>query len=353
MSFEKAVDCAAKVTSEIAKIFKDDGVTAVGRYLGYKHDPTNWKVISPTEKDIILNEGLGLFFFFENRNGPTNPSYFNFNQGVADAKNAVDEARYLGAPAGTAIYFTVDCDLKTADLVLVERYWEGVLTAIAGYSDGLYGGYLVISHMQGYKKPPKYTTQTVAWSYGKKTNCNIYQAFIDKAMYNTQVDIDEIYKEAGIWSKKQSNDESKSQYKPMHVTVEKHPFKAYGYKDQTYVLWTALLQLGTPHTFKGYDKNGIPVMNINGKDFQGISDGIDTYYLWNTLAYPNVIKDEKNLDGTWNFVVDKNPPNQMDVITELQKQVADLNIQLKTVTDERDNYKALYEAELKPKEEIK
>lgn len=68
-------------------------------------------------------------------------------------------------------------------------------------------------------------------------------------------------------------------YNQFHVFVLDHPYLAIGVGGVTYVLWTALNTLGTPHTYKG---NGL--MNINGKDVQGVVYQGNTYLPWDSLA---------------------------------------------------------------------
>ncbi|MCL6454389.1 MAG: 1,4-beta-N-acetylmuramidase [Alicyclobacillus sp.] len=79
-------------------------------------------------------------------------------------------------------------------------------------------------------------------------------------------------------------------YTQFNVFVLDHPYAAIAVGDVTYVLWTALNTLGTPHTYRG---NG--VMNINGTDVQGVVFQGNTYLPWNTLA-PG-IKSER----VWHF----------------------------------------------------
>lgn len=75
-----------------------------------------------------------------------------------------------------------------------------------------------------------------------------------------------------------------------NVFVLDHPYSAIAVGNVTYVLWTALNTLGTPHIYKG---NG--VMNINGRDVQGVVYQGNTYLPWDSLA--SGIKAEK----VWHF----------------------------------------------------
>lgn len=69
------------------------------------------------------------------------------------------------------------------------------------------------------------------------------------------------------------------QYTQFHVFVLDHPYVAIAVGGVTYVIWTALNALGTPHTYKG---NGL--MDINGKDVQGVVYQGNTYLPWDSLA---------------------------------------------------------------------
>ncbi|GMA66201.1 glycoside hydrolase family 25 protein [Alicyclobacillus fastidiosus] len=79
-------------------------------------------------------------------------------------------------------------------------------------------------------------------------------------------------------------------YTQFNVFVLDHPYSAIAVGDVTYVLWTALDTLGTSHFYKGTG-----VMNINGKDVQGVVYQGNTYLPWYSLA--SGIKAEK----LWNF----------------------------------------------------
>lgn len=64
-----------------------------------------------------------------------------------------------------------------------------------------------------------------------------------------------------------------------HVFVLDHPYQAISVGDVTYVIWTALNTLGTPHIYKGSG-----VMSIDGKDVQGVVYQGNTYLPWASLA---------------------------------------------------------------------
>lgn len=83
---------------------------------------------------------------------------------------------------------------------------------------------------------------------------------------------------------------SQPTYTQFTVFVLDHPYVAIAVNNVTYVLWTALNTLGTPHTYRGSG-----VMNINGKDVQGVVYQGNTYLPWDSLA--TNIKSEK----VWHF----------------------------------------------------
>ncbi|WJJ55347.1 hypothetical protein QB910_000103 [Dabrowskivirus KKP3916] len=64
-----------------------------------------------------------------------------------------------------------------------------------------------------------------------------------------------------------------------NVVVKDSVYSAFLVNGTTYVLWTALNEYGTPHTYKG---NGL--MTVNGVDVQGVVYQGDTYLPWTALA---------------------------------------------------------------------
>lgn len=79
-------------------------------------------------------------------------------------------------------------------------------------------------------------------------------------------------------------------YTQFTVFVVAQPYAAIAVGDVSYVLWTALNTLGTPHHYRGSG-----VMNINGKDVQGVVFEGNTYLPWDSLA-PNI-----NAERVWHF----------------------------------------------------
>ena len=130
-------DTTANAAS-LATTIKTAGYSFVGRYLS----KSTWKLISAPEAIALKAAGLGILLVYED--GPTSPSYFSTGRGTSDATRAIGQAAALGAPAGTAIYFTVDYDASAADINgVISAYFVEVAAALAadpsGYVVGVYG----------------------------------------------------------------------------------------------------------------------------------------------------------------------------------------------------------------------
>lgn len=195
---KEAVDCAQALTATSAVALKSSGIVAVGRYLG-KKNMNWWKTIGPDEVKIIHDAGLALILIWEGN--PTYPGYFDYAKGFSDAKLAADEAKYLGAPSPTAIYFAVDYDAQAGDMSEIIAYFEGVRDGLAGqYLTGAYGSYAVLNALHNSAFPPDRYFQTYAWSGVQVFPGNhIYQYQNDVAIAGVALDRDKIQSGAGTW----------------------------------------------------------------------------------------------------------------------------------------------------------
>jgi len=194
----EAIDCSTTLNLSTASTMKNSGVVAAGRYLGYKN--MNWsKSIPPEEVRVIHDAGLALFLIWES--SPTNSGYFSYDKGVSDAKLAVDEAVFLGAPSSAAIYFTVDFDAQAGDIAVILEYFRGVRDGIVGrYLVGAYGSYNVMTALKVSANPPDKYFQTYAWSGGQVFPGNhIYQYQNDTTVEGVAVDRDQIQNNCGAW----------------------------------------------------------------------------------------------------------------------------------------------------------
>lgn len=104
----KACDCATILTTEKAKTLYDNGYRYVGRYLSGTAAGNVSKALSKEELQIAFDAGLRVFPI--QQGSATRVSYFTEAQAILDVDNAYKYANSLSIPAGTVIYFAVDCD---------------------------------------------------------------------------------------------------------------------------------------------------------------------------------------------------------------------------------------------------
>lgn len=83
--------------------------------------------------------------------------------GIADATEALAQARACGMPPGRPIYFAVDWDANPS---VVAPYFQGVLSVLGLAQTGGYGGYRVIKYLLD-NRLISWAWQTVAWSAGR------------------------------------------------------------------------------------------------------------------------------------------------------------------------------------------
>lgn len=173
---------------------KRNGVTHVPSYIGRKSRGYD-KAIAPSDVALYARNGLLIVSNFEG--DPTHPAYFTYAQGLLDAKDAVEDAKWLDQPYGTPIYFSVDCDVQAADMNAVRAYFKGVRVGLGGlYRMGVYGGLLAVNNVSA-----DYYWQTLAWSHGvvSKRAC-LYQRQVEATLGGVTVDVDSVLRaDVGAW----------------------------------------------------------------------------------------------------------------------------------------------------------
>jgi hypothetical protein len=127
---------------QVARSIKDNGIHFVARY--YRKPDSRWPSLSAGEAKVISALGLNLVTVWESHS--QHRDYFTYGRGYWDAVSAYRQAKAVGQPAGSAIYFAVDFDARGADLVPVDQYFRGVTAGLAGsnggtseYKVGVYG----------------------------------------------------------------------------------------------------------------------------------------------------------------------------------------------------------------------
>jgi bacA len=145
-----ALDTSKQLTDTDIANFKRYGFSVVRRYLtgsvgvGANKRPKN---LTTDEIRRITNAGLAIFPIYED--GGYEVSYFNSKQGYSDAVTAIVNARNLGFPAGTTIYFAVDVDIQDGDIDgTVDPYLRAIHNVFVNceYEAGVYGTRNVCLH---------------------------------------------------------------------------------------------------------------------------------------------------------------------------------------------------------------
>jgi hypothetical protein len=157
----------------------NSGVTAVGRY----YSTNSSKRLTSAEAIRIAQAGLEIFTVYQNSNNVY--SYFSYNQGYSDATDALSQGRAAGQHFAAPIYFGVDFEATSAQLSAnVLNYFNGIQQYLRDYAAnnngskypiGVYGSYNTVNYIYQNVTDVLYKWQTASWSYGQKSNYNIYQ----------------------------------------------------------------------------------------------------------------------------------------------------------------------------------
>lgn len=191
----KGIDCANPLNARTARTLAQAGYSFAGRYLV----PTAyaWKRLTRTEAEVITAAGMKIISVFETA---VNRPQGGASAGRADGSAAFKQARLVGQPEGSAIYFAVDYDAQPSDYDRIEAYLRAAAVQIPGYRIGVYGSYAVIEEMAA-RGACDHFWQTLGWSRRKRSDRNnIYQYEIDTKVSGIAVDLNDSYGGEGWWS---------------------------------------------------------------------------------------------------------------------------------------------------------
>jgi len=175
---------------------KQAGYSFVCRYLA----SSPGKAITAAQANDYRSNNLGIVLVFEDY---ANQALDGYNQGVADAKEAVAQADAIGFPNDRPIYFAVDFDEADTPLTNGEiyAYLDGAASVIGLQRVGVYGGYYVVKRCieNGHAT---WSWQTVAWSGGQVyAGAHLYQN--GNSDFNGGADINQALKtDFGQWGQK-------------------------------------------------------------------------------------------------------------------------------------------------------
>jgi hypothetical protein len=129
-------------TSDVLNELKGSRLEFVARY--YRDPDSGWPPLSASEAQRLSALGVKIVAVWEWHSA--DPTRFSYAAGYGDAVAAYTQAKAVGQPPGSAIYFAVDHNIPSRSMVAIDEYFRGVnagLTAasggIAGYKIGVYG----------------------------------------------------------------------------------------------------------------------------------------------------------------------------------------------------------------------
>lgn len=154
-----AADLSQPIDTRFVEGLKSIGVGTIIRYYDWEPPTLPRKTLEQGELDLIASNGLSVAVVFQHR-GDKTETFEDPTRGETDARRALELARALGQPKGTAIYFGIDgvdqkfvrqpararLDYERAHgLDVIEAYMRGVKDVFAGsgYRVGVYGSGLV------------------------------------------------------------------------------------------------------------------------------------------------------------------------------------------------------------------
>jgi hypothetical protein len=154
---------------DVAQELKGSGLHFVARY--YRSPLSRWPTLSAEEARTVSSNGMKLVAIWEYLSNK--PEHFTYERGYADAVTAYQQARAIGQPSGSAIYFAVDFNAPERHISgAVDQYFRGVRAALAAagggsppYRVGVYGsgavcGYLKRMQLADYA----WLSASTAWS---------------------------------------------------------------------------------------------------------------------------------------------------------------------------------------------
>lgn len=138
--------------SDILSELKTSRLDFVARY--YRDPASRWPTLSAGEVQRLSALGLKIVTVWEWHS--RDPAAFSYASGYYEALNAYGQAKSVGQPAGSAIYFAVDFNARGQDLYRVDQYFRGVAAGFAAagqgrpqYKVGVYGSGAVCAMMKG------------------------------------------------------------------------------------------------------------------------------------------------------------------------------------------------------------
>ena len=152
--------------SDVLTELKDGRVDFVARY--YREPESRWPPLSASEAQQLSSLGLKIVAVWESHS--RKPSHFTYSSGYSDAMEAYPQARAVGQPAGSAIYFAVDFNAQL--LEPIDEYFRGIAAGMAAasggngsYAVGVYGSGAVCDELKrGGLAQYCWLSNSIAWT---------------------------------------------------------------------------------------------------------------------------------------------------------------------------------------------
>ncbi len=167
---------------DVSNELKESRLDFVARY--YRDPASRWPTLSAEEARMLSSAGMSLVAVWESHSHKRD--YFSYASGYSDALAVHRQAKAIGQPSGSGIYFAVDFNAQEPDVRgPVDQYFRGVhagLTAAAGkgreYRVGVYGSGAVCDYLKRARLAEyAWLSNSTAWSgYDSFTDWNIRQS---------------------------------------------------------------------------------------------------------------------------------------------------------------------------------
>ncbi len=183
------------------KALKDRGVTAIGRYYAAKGS----KRLTKAEAQSVCDAGLRLFTVYEDSGDPE----LTVARGVRDAGLALAQARAIGQPEGTAIYFAMEhlpSGYSKLHVPGIKLYFEGIKQTFAGayqvgcYSNGTTLAALLDEGLIDYAWVSASTSFEGSKDFLKTNRWHLAQRKVDQNWGGVSTDTNDSRGEFGSWA---------------------------------------------------------------------------------------------------------------------------------------------------------
>jgi Domain of unknown function (DUF1906) len=139
------IDMATDASGVLDQL-KENRVDFVARY--YRDPDSMWPPLSPSEARRLSSQGLKIVAVYEYHS--PDPAHFTYDSGYSDASLAYSQAKAVGQPPGSAIYFAADFNAQGDAVQSVIDYFHGINAGLATagggraeYAVGVYGSGVV------------------------------------------------------------------------------------------------------------------------------------------------------------------------------------------------------------------